>query len=147
MVTVQHRVYRPVCYVNRIRIRIRIEVVRPTLSETATDVMRESVKREVITHHALRITYSASRPNLAARCFHPYRRAAVRGDCFENSMIVGCGRIARPTLGESAKVRIAYSVFRPVVTQYAIRNTSHAALAARHFRRYRRGVARRRTAL
>ncbi len=28
----------------------------PTLSEVATNVMRENVKREIVTHHALRIT-------------------------------------------------------------------------------------------
>ncbi len=35
-----HRAF--VCYVNWIRIRIRIEIVRTTLSETATGVMRET---------------------------------------------------------------------------------------------------------
>ncbi len=71
----------------------------PTLSASATDVMRENVRREglthhalrawlpappwprgvFITHHALRITCLASRANLAARRFHRYRRATARG--------------------------------------------------------------------
>ncbi len=46
-------------------------IARPTLSESATGVMRETVKREVVTHYALRITCLASRAALAARRFHP----------------------------------------------------------------------------
>ncbi len=33
---------------------------RPTVGESTVDVMRENVKRENLTHHALRITASAS---------------------------------------------------------------------------------------
>ena len=40
------------------------------MGEAATGVMRESVKRENLTHHALRITYLASRASLTARRFH-----------------------------------------------------------------------------
>ncbi len=46
------------------------------------------------------------------------------------------------TLAVFATVRIAYSVFRPLVTQYVLRNTSRANLAARHVHRYRRAAAR-----
>jgi len=51
---------------------------KPMLGEAAADVMRENVKREVVTHHALRITCLASRANLAARHFHWYRRGVAR---------------------------------------------------------------------
>jgi len=41
-------------------------------------------------------------------------------------MIVGCGRIARSTLGESVKVRIAYCVFRiPSSRRHGIRNAEY----------------------
>ena len=48
-------------------------IAKATLGESATSVMRENVKREIVTHHALRITCLASRAALAARHFHPYR--------------------------------------------------------------------------
>ncbi len=53
-------------------------IAKATLGESATSVMRENVKREIVTHHALRITCLASRAALAARHFHPYRRAVAR---------------------------------------------------------------------
>ena len=56
---------------------------KPTLGETATGVMRENVKREVVTHHALRITDSVFRVNVATGYFRSYRRAAARDACFE----------------------------------------------------------------
>ena len=46
-----------------------MKIARPTLGEATVDVMRENVKRENLTHHALRITASASRANLAHK--HP----------------------------------------------------------------------------
>ncbi len=36
---------------------MRIKITKPTLGEAATGVMRENVKREIVTHHALRITH------------------------------------------------------------------------------------------
>ena len=39
----------------------------PMLGEATAGVMRENVKRENLTHHALRITASASRANLARK--------------------------------------------------------------------------------
>jgi len=51
---------------------MRIKIAKPTLGEATTGVMRENVKREVITHHALRITCLASRAALAAGRFHSY---------------------------------------------------------------------------
>ncbi len=57
---------------------MRIKIARLTLGEAATGVMRENVKREIVTHHALCITCSASRASLAARRFHWYRRGLAR---------------------------------------------------------------------
>jgi len=47
------------------------------LGEAATGVMRENVKRKILTHHALRITQLASRANLAGKHVHAHGRAAA----------------------------------------------------------------------
>jgi len=51
-------------------------IARPTLGEAATGVMRENVKREIVTHHALRFT--ARQPGREAFSSVSARRRAWR---------------------------------------------------------------------